>query len=127
MCCRSDIEVIIMARDVLVSYLERNKKLSIPEDEASSDIEFLRGEFITHFCFDKNVKLQITFQHYDADWEQYVDLEEDAVVCHKDKLKVIVIPRLSDSFASTANTSMVSTAAADCEHEVSESRCVGSC
>ena len=49
-----------------------------------------------HF-FKKNVKLQITFQHFDPVWEEYVDLEEDAVMHHKDKLKAIVLPKLSDS------------------------------
>ena len=94
-----------MAKVVLVSHLERNKKISIPQHKSEGDMEYLRREFLKHFFFEKNVKLQITFQHFDPEWEEYVDLEEDAVVHHKDKLKAIVTPRLSDS-APTTSTSV---------------------
>ena len=59
---------------VLVSHLEGNKKISIPPHKSEGDIEYLRREFLKHFYFEKNVKLQITFQHFDPEWE------EDAVV-----------------------------------------------
>ena len=91
-----------MAKVVLVSHLEGNKKISIPQRKSEGDIEYLRREFLKHF--EKNVKLQITFQHFDRVWEEYVDLEEDAVMHHKDKLKAIVLLKLSDS-APTASTS----------------------
>ena len=81
-----------MAKVVLVFHLEKNKKISIPLHKSEWDIEYLRREFLKHFFFEQNVKLQITFQHFDPEWEEYVDLEEDAVVHHKDKLKVIVTP-----------------------------------
>ena len=70
-------------------------------------MEYLRREFLKHFFFEKNVKLQITFQHFDPEWEEYVDLEEDAVVHHKDKLKAIVTPRLSDSAPTTSTSASV--------------------
>ena len=94
-----------MAKVVLVSHLEVNKKISIPQRKSEGDIEYLRREFLKHF--EKNVKLQITFQHFDPEWEEYVDLEEDAVVHHKDKLKAIVTPRLSDSAPTTSTSASV--------------------
>ena len=36
----------------------------------------------------------MTFQHFDSEWREYIDLEADSSVCHKDKLKVIVTPLL---------------------------------
>ena len=48
------------------------------------------------------MKLQITSQHFDPEWEEYVNLEEDAVVYNKDKLKAIVTPRQSDSAPTTS-------------------------
>ena len=75
---------------VLVSYLERNKKISIPEHKSEGDVEYLRREFLKSFYSEKNVKLHITFQHFDPEWEEYVDLDEDTVVPHKKKLKAIV-------------------------------------
>jgi len=96
-----------MAKVVLVSHLERNKKISIPEPNSEGDINYLRREFLKNFYFEKNVKLQITFQQFDPEWEEYVDLEEDAVVQHKDKLKAIVTPRLSDSAPTTSASASV--------------------
>jgi len=96
-----------MAKVVLVSHLERNKKISIPEPNSEGDIDYLRREFLKNFYFEKNVKLQITFQQFDPEWEEYVDLEEDAVVQHKDKLKAIVTPRLSDSAPTTSASASV--------------------
>ena len=91
-----------MAKVVLVSYGERNKKISIPEHSSERDIEYLGRVFLKEFFFEKNVHLQITFQRFDPEWDAYVDLEEDAVVQHKNRLKAIVTPRLSDSVPTTS-------------------------
>ena len=88
-----------MAKVVLVLYLERTKKISIPEHKSEGDVEYLRKEFLKKFYPEKNVEpqsAQITFQHFDPEWEEYVDLEDDAVVPNNMKLKAIVTtPRLS--------------------------------
>ena len=96
----------------LVSYLERNKKISIPEHKSEGDVEYLRREFLINFFSEKNVKLHITFQHFDPEWEEYVDLDEDAVVPHKKKLKAIVTRPpvkylLSDSAPTTSGSVIV--------------------
>lgn len=98
-----------MSKVVLISYLERNKKVTIPGESTVGDLEYLREEFLKNFNFDRNVKLQITFQQFDPEWNEYVDLEDDAVVCNKDKLKVVVTPCLSDSLPPSTNASVVST------------------
>ena len=92
-----------MARQVLVSYLERNKKITIPEYSGDSDIEYLRREFRANFDYGKNVRLQITFQRYDPEWEEFVDLDEDGEVYHKDKLKAVV-SLLSDNSVQNTNS-----------------------
>lgn len=67
--------------------------MKIP-DSAESDLKFLTKEFRREFKFDSNVDLVVTFQHFDSEWREYIDLEADSSVCHKDKLKVIVTPLL---------------------------------
>ncbi len=58
-------------------------------------------EFLKNFNFMKNVGLTITFQHFEEDWNEFVDLDDDAIVQHKDKLKVIVSPSLTDHSRSS--------------------------
>ena len=65
-----------MERRVLLSYLERNKPVTIPIDVADGDISYLREKFLKSFDYSKNVKLRVTFQCYDKEWEMFTDLEE---------------------------------------------------
>lgn len=97
-----------MARIVLLSYLERNKRISIPEVKIEGDVTYLKGEFLKNFNFSKNVKLTITFQIFDPEWDEYVDLEEDSIINHKDKLKVVVSPCLTDPTSSRSQSSVCS-------------------
>ena len=92
-----------MPRTVLISYLDRNKAFTIPDNKKVYDVEYLRGEFIKAFSFhSQNVNIEITFQKYDTEWDAYVDLEDDSSVDHKDKLKAVVMPVLRES--STCST-----------------------
>ena len=36
------------------------------------------------------MELSITFQKYDSDWNEFIDLEADAELEHKDKVKAVV-------------------------------------
>ena len=86
------------SRCVLVSYCERNKKVSIPDSKTEdTDIEYLSKECKRSFSFSSNVNIKLTFQIYDPDWEMDVDLEDDYVAKSKDKLKLIVTPLLVDN------------------------------
>ena len=95
-----------MARLVLLQYLDRNKPVSIPK-ETDNDIALLTKHFFKNFNFTKNVGLTVTFQRFDEEWDEYVDLDEDAVIQHKEKLKVIVSSSLTDGPQATSTPNEV--------------------
>ena len=64
--------------------VDRNKPVTIPRDIVDGDIRYLREKFLQSFDYSKNIKLTITFQRYDSEWEMFTDLEEDARIEHKD-------------------------------------------
>ena len=98
-----------MAKVVLVSYLDRNKVIRIPHDKPShrTDLEFLEDSFRSSFSFQKNVKLCVTFQRYNNDWGEYVDMEPFELVENKEKLKAVVSPLLEDP-STNSSLSVVS-------------------
>ena len=69
-------------------------------------MEYLRNGFLKSFCFERNVKLQVTFQAFDPELDDFVDLEEDAVL--QDEVKVVATSRLLDD-VSSCSTSVPST------------------
>ena len=81
---------------VLVSYGERNKVISIPESKRGNDLNYLSQEFKKMFSFGDNVNLLLTFQKFDNDWCEYLDLEENCSLSNKDKIKAVVTPILWD-------------------------------
>ena len=82
-------------KTVLVSYLEKNKRIKISPKQSESDLEYLRSEFLVQFKFEANIKLDVTFQRFDSDWNDFVDLEDTDEICDKDKLKAVVTPILA--------------------------------
>lgn len=58
-------------------------------------MDYLRREFLVQFKFEANVKLDVTFQRFDSDWNEFVDLEDADEICDKDKLKAVVTPILA--------------------------------
>ena len=92
------------SKSVLISYLERNKKVTIPSSKPPSmtDVAYLESVFKPLFSFESNVRLCITFQRYDSDWDEFVDLEVDDSVDDKDKLKAIVSPLLGQQASSVS-------------------------
>ena len=79
-----------------MSYLDRNKIVNIPSSE-SDELSYLRKKFYNLFSFGSNVNLLVTFQKFDNDWGEYIDLEAPFALCNKDKLKAVVTPLLIDS------------------------------
>ena len=79
------------SKSILVSYLERNKILKIP-DSTDGDVTFLEREFKKEFKFGSNVNLLVTFQRYDSEWGEYVDLDDEYSLGNKEKLKAVVTP-----------------------------------
>lgn len=81
-------------KTVLLSYLEKNKRIVISGEKSESDLRYLNNQFIAQFNFSSNVKLDITFQRFESEWNEYIDLEETDKINDKDKLKVVVTPLL---------------------------------
>ena len=69
------------------NHLDRKVIFKIPKEKDVNDIEFLVLEFKKKFSI---VRDTITFQRFDADWDQNVDLEEDEVLNDKDKLTAVI-------------------------------------
>ncbi len=64
-------------------------------------------KFLESFNYTKNARLAVHFQRFDEEWQEYIDLDVDATIYDKDKLKVVVSPLLSED-SSTEETSEVS-------------------
>ena len=86
------------------SHLERNTIIRIPDDCDIPDISYLKKQCTKFFSFGTNVSLNIIFQRFDPEWESFIDLEEDSIVEHKEKLRLIVIPSLNDSITSATSS-----------------------
>ena len=72
-------------KSVLISYLDSKKAIKLPEKEG---LEFLKEAVMKSFSFER--KARIEFQRFNAEWDEYVDLDELDDINHKDKLKVVV-------------------------------------
>ena len=81
--------------DVLVSFNDRRKVFSIPEDKSTTDLEFLRKKFCLEFDLKADVFASITFQRYDDEWKENIEIGEDSIIHHKDKLTVVVEYKVS--------------------------------
>ena len=79
------------SKPILLRYQENRKKVVIPAEKTESDLEFLESSFCTHFKFQNQVNLVISFQRFDKDFEEFVDLEPDEELLD---LNVIVTPIL---------------------------------
>ena len=49
--------------------------MRIPRSIDGDELSYLTNEFKKAFAFGDNVNLQVTFQKYDPDWGEYIDLE----------------------------------------------------
>lgn len=83
-----------MARRVLLSYGDRNKPITIPP-EVEEAVPYIKKQFLKDFDFAPNVKLRVTLQTFQDDWNEFVDIDDDALISSKEKLKVVVTPLLS--------------------------------
>lgn len=93
-----------MSKTILLSYSERNKIIKVPRN-IPSEIQYLEDEFRKEFHFGTNVNVTIIFQRYNTDWSEYIDLDEEAELGDREKLKVVVVPTLTTP-ASTASPTM---------------------
>ena len=79
-------------RKVLVSYLELNKLITIPEATEDGDVKYVTKESRRIFDLDGCENVMIAVQKYDKEWEAFVDLEDGDAILNKDKLKLVMIP-----------------------------------
>ena len=86
---------------VLLSYLDRNKLVKVPEDKSESDVEYLKREFRKEFACENQVSIFIVLQRFDQEWGEYIDLDKDDIVENKMKLKVVIHPLLNTPATST--------------------------
>lgn len=82
------------SKTVLLKYHEHRRKVVIPADKEMSDLAFLELSFRQVFNFEKQVNLSISFQRFDSDFDELVDLEDGDEVSHLEKLNVVVTPVL---------------------------------
>lgn len=80
------------AKMVLVSYLDRNKVISIPADIEEGSVKYVIQELKKSFNLENSGNMVVVLQRYDPLWEMNIDLEEDDLLANKDKLKVVMIP-----------------------------------
>ena len=106
---------------VLVSYLDRNKVITIPDDTGEGDVQYVIKEFKKAFNFEGCVNLGIVLQKFDSEWDTYVDLEKNDALVNKDKVKAVVMPILEDRVVSSRTATPDSDCNADNSGEVCSS------
>ena len=92
---------------VLLTYLDHNKVVAIPDNNETTDILYLKSQFRKLFAYEKHVVVNIAMQRFDSGWKAYIDLEDDAVVDNRETLKVIVTLMLSTPCASETSEKVV--------------------
>ena len=97
-----------MSKTIVVSHSGRNKKVVIPPQDAGNTFHYLRNKCISlfDFKFNSNVNLDIIFQKYDEELQEYIDIEKEEeqnnAIQHKDKLKMVVTPTIVQESGSVA-------------------------
>ena len=87
--------VLIMSYErLLLSHRKRNKVVVVPVDKTESDLSYRRKEFMKAFNYANNTSIDVTFQKYDPNWENYVDLSNDRILGAKEKLKAVITPQI---------------------------------
>ena len=81
------------SKTILLKYQENRKKVVISPKEGTKELAFLESVFRKLLNFEQ-VNVAISFQRYDPDFEEFVDLEEDDELRNMEKLNVVVTPVL---------------------------------
>uniref|UniRef100_A0A1X7TXL7 Uncharacterized protein n=1 Tax=Amphimedon queenslandica TaxID=400682 RepID=A0A1X7TXL7_AMPQE len=92
-----------MSIAVLVSYGGSNKVLKINKSHDASPLHLLIEEFQNKF-FEGDHNVNVIFQKFDCDWEEYVNVTMSDDIANKDKLKAIVVSQNKDVHISIKET-----------------------
>ena len=90
-------------KQVLLTYLDHNKVVKIPDEAHETDVVYLKNQFRKLFAYENHVVVNIALQRFDSDWNAFIDMDDDEAVCDRDTLKVIVTPMLSTPSASESS------------------------
>lgn len=93
-------------KTVMLSYVERNKVVKIPDSCDGKELEYLEEQFRKLFSYEGNISINISFHQYNSDWNEFMELDYTEKIDDKDKLKVIVTPQLVTPTVSTPKTSL---------------------
>ena len=80
--------------------------MSIIEQAGENDLDKWKELFCTVFADDRTVSVSaaVTYQKYNPEWEEYIELEMDAILADRDKLKVVLISTVMPSDKVSART-----------------------
>ena len=78
------------SKTVLLKYQKSRKKVVIPVEKQTSELVYLEAAFRKLFNFEKQVNLIISFQRFDSDFDEFVDLEDGDELRHLETLNVVV-------------------------------------
>lgn len=98
---------IMAMKSVLVTYSERNKVFRIPKSIEFPDLIYLEKEFKKEFKFQPNINLEISFQRFEKDWEEFVEVDKDCTLNDKEKLKAVVTPLLVTDVSSQSDVCQI--------------------
>ena len=94
-------------KSVLVAYSERNKVFRIPKSIEFPDVIYLEKEFKKEFKFQPNINLEISFQRFEKDWDEFVEVDKDCTMNDKEKLKAVVTPLLVTDVSSQSEVCQI--------------------
>lgn len=77
---------IMAAKQTLVTFQERKKIINIPQ---GNGIDYLRKEFCRIFGIESKAA-PVTFQRFNLDFQEYVDIDSDSEIFDKEKLQAVV-------------------------------------
>ena len=84
-------------------YLGRNKLFKIKLEEGISDLNVLERDFKKEFKFHSNVRLQVIFERFDRNWDEYY--VELCILGPKEKLKASTLATPAETSEEVNNNS----------------------
>ena len=76
---------------MLISYLDSKKIVSIP---SSGNIDTLERFWKEFDLKEASKNYNVVYQRLDQEWDEYIDLEPETTLFHKDKLKAVTLPKI---------------------------------
>ena len=84
-------------------YLSRNKLFKIKPEEGISNLNVLERDFKKEFKFHSNVRLQVIFERFDRNWDEYY--VELCILGPKEKLKASTLATPAETSEEVNNNS----------------------